>query len=49
MIYRPDRGYGFSGAGAPAPELTARLDALERRLAAMEKKIPEDQHSAGGA
>jgi hypothetical protein len=35
-LYRPDRGYGFSSPGTPAPELAARLEVLERRLAALE-------------
>jgi hypothetical protein len=33
-LYRPERGYGFGGG--TAPELSSRLDALERRLAAIE-------------
>jgi hypothetical protein len=35
-IYRPERGYGFSAPGADTPEVTAKLAALETRLAALE-------------
>lgn len=34
-IYRPERGYGFGGG---APELTARLEAIEKKLAAIESR-----------
>jgi hypothetical protein len=35
-LYRPDRGYGFGGGGGDTSALTARLEALEKRLAAIE-------------
>ena len=38
-LYRPDRGYGFGGA-ADTSALTARLEALEKRLAAIEGHPP---------
>ena len=37
-IYRPDRGYGFSTAGANTSELGVQMAALEARLAALEGK-----------
>ncbi|OGT80001.1 MAG: hypothetical protein A3H91_04380 [Gammaproteobacteria bacterium RIFCSPLOWO2_02_FULL_61_13] len=48
-IYRPDRGYGFSSGGANTPELTAKLAALETRLAALEGNAAQGPSAAQGA
>lgn len=39
-VYRPDRGYGFSGAHTQAESLTARITELEARLTVLEGNLP---------
>ena len=42
-LYRPDRGYGFSSSSNRESDLSARLEALEARLASLENPaLPED-------
>jgi hypothetical protein len=37
MAYRPERGWGFSGATAAPPNNTSEIDDLRRRIAEFEK------------